>query len=134
MKTIFIDTSAFYALLNRDDPHHQEAAAIYQNNSHLFVTTHTVFTELLSLLTKRHSKAIAVRHGKEIRATRERLRIVHLDESQCERAWDIFCKFKDKDYDLADCLSFICMKDQDIREAFAYDKHFTQYGLEIVTS
>lgn len=131
MKTVFIDTSAFYTLFNREDPYHKEAILFYTNEPLLLVTTQAVFTELLSLLTKRQGKSIAIRYGKEIRASRERLRIIHMDTSQEERAWELFCKFKDKEYDLVDCLSFICMKDQDLEEAFAFDRHFFQYGFRL---
>lgn len=34
----------------------------------------------------------------------------------------------DKDYSFTDALSFIAMERLHIREAFAFDRHFTQYG------
>lgn len=131
MKTVFIDTSAFYALFNREDPHHEEAVSFYQQVSFLLLTTHVVFTELLSLLTKRHGKSVGIRVGKELKASGDRLSIVHLSEDQEKRAWEVFCKFKDKDYDLVDCLSFVCMKDRGIDEALAFDRHFRQYGFRL---
>lgn len=134
MKTVFIDTSAFYALFNRDDPNHEFAASYYRETSLLLVTTQTVFMELLSLLTKRQGKQTALRCGKELRSAREKLKIVHTTEAQAEKAWEVFSKFKDKDYDLVDCLSFVAMKDSDIEEAFAFDRHFTQYGFRLVSS
>jgi len=128
LKTLFIDTSAFYALFNRDDRHHQEASHFYQEQSCIFITTQTVFIELLSLITKRLSKKNAIQHGQAIKASHERFKIIVMNEDQAERAWELFCKHKDKDYDLVDCLSFVCMKDLHITEAFTFDHHFAQAG------
>ena len=130
LKTVFVDTSAFYALFNRDDPHHEEAVRVYQD-SLILVTTQVIFTELLSLLTKRLGKHQAIRYGKEIKASREKLRILHTSEAQEEKAWNLFCRFKDKEYDLVDCLSFVVMEENDIEEAFAFDRHFAQYGFRL---
>ncbi|MBI2981702.1 MAG: PIN domain-containing protein [Deltaproteobacteria bacterium] len=131
MKTIFVDTSAFYALFNRDDPHHEEAVSAYQEEDDLLVTTHTVFSELLSLLTKRQGKQMAIRCGKEMKAS-QRLQIVHAKEAEEEKAWELFCRFKDKDYDLVDCLSFVYMQEQGIDDAFAFDRHFVQHGFRLL--
>jgi uncharacterized protein len=34
----------------------------------------------------------------------------------------------DKDWSLTDCISFVVMKDEGIREALTGDRHFTQAG------
>lgn len=128
MKTLFADTSAFYALFNRDDPHHRAVVELYQNTSLFLVTTRTVFAELMSLITKRQGKRAAIHCGVAMRAAVDRLRIVDTDGGQNERAWQLFCKYKDKQWDLIDCTSFIFMEDADLKEAFACDRHFVQYG------
>lgn len=133
MKTVFIDTSAFYALFNREDPHHDEVVSCYGEGSIFLVTTDAVFTELMSLLTKRQGKAIAIRCGRAMKEARDRLSIVRTEEVQAEKAWQLFCKFRDKDYDLVDCLSFVFMEERGIEEALAFDRHFTQYGFRIVS-
>ena len=49
-----------------------------------------------------------------------------------EGAWDLFCSQADKDYDLIDCISFTTMRALGIREAFGFDRHFSQHGLALV--
>ena len=133
MKTVFIDTSAFYALFNSDDPHHSAAVSFYQEEPFLLITTNYVFAELLSLLTKRQGKPTAVACGTQIRAS-QNLRIIHLNEGVVNRAWGIFTRYKDKKYDLIDCLSFVCMDEFNLSHAFAFDRHFAQHGYHLVPS
>lgn len=128
MRTCFADTSAFYALFNRADPNHAAAAGFYQREPVLLVTTHSVFTELMSLITKRQGKRVAVDCGSAMKAAHDRMRIVYTDDAQNERAWREFCKYKDKQWDLIDCVSFVFMEDTGLTEAFAFDRHFAQHG------
>lgn len=130
MKAVFIDTSACYALFNREDPHHEEAIEFYQKGLPL-VTTHAVFAELLSLLTKRRGKRLAIRCGRQIKVSQARLSIIHLSQVQEERAWELFCRFKDKDYGLVHCMSFVLVEDEDIEEAFSFVRHFAQFGFQL---
>jgi len=45
------------------------------------------------------------------------------------RAWKIFKTHKDKTYSFTDCTSFALMEKNVIKNAFAYDRHFAQHGL-----
>ncbi|MBI2345809.1 MAG: PIN domain-containing protein [Deltaproteobacteria bacterium] len=132
MKTLFVDTSAFYALFNRDDPNHRAAAEFYRTESCLLVTTHAVFTELMSLITKRQGKRTAIQCGTAIKAAEERIRVADTSDAQNARAWQLFCKYKDKQWDLIDCTSFVFMEDTCLKEAFAFDRHFAQSGFRSV--
>ena len=55
--TVFVDTSAFYALSCDTDRAHQKALAVHahlkQNTTHL-LTTNYVFLESVSLIQRRH--------------------------------------------------------------------------------
>lgn len=131
MKSVFVDTSAFYALFNRADVHHLEASLFYQQ-SHLLVTSHLVLIELMSLLTKRQSKKYALEVAKVLLKKPQRIQVISLAQAQIDQAWNLFLKYKDKDYDMLDCTSFICMKENKITEAFSFDKHFKQFGFKKV--
>ena len=56
MKQIFVDTSAFYALADRKDPAHVRAKQFLESNEAPLLTNNYVFSETLSLLTKRLGK------------------------------------------------------------------------------
>jgi len=54
--------------------------------------------------------------------------MIYVDEEIQSKAWEIAIKYRDKDFSFTDCASFAVMEMLDIREAFAFDKHFEQYG------
>ena len=41
---------------------------------------------------------------------------------------DIFERYDDKDFSFTDCVSFVVMQENGIKEAFAFDEHFNQMG------
>lgn len=45
-----------------------------------------------------------------------------------KEAWRIFKTHKDKEYSFTDCTSFTLMELHAVKNAFAYDAHFRQYG------
>ena len=128
MKAVFIDTSALYALADRGDVNHSVAAAFYAGTAHDFFTTNYVFAEILSLITKRMGKSIAVRFGRGLRDS-ARFHIHSIEKVLEEKAWSLFSTgFKDKDFDLVDCVSFAVMDHLKLRHAFSFDRHFLQAG------
>jgi predicted nucleic acid-binding protein len=45
-----------------------------------------------------------------------------------DAAFTIFKQYADKDFSFTDCTSFSIMKSLNLNKAFAFDKHFEQYG------
>ncbi len=85
----------------------------------------------MSLLTKRLSKNVAVAFGEGIR----RSPIFRIEEASSqiqEQAWKLFAGHRDKDYDLIDCISFATMESLGIRDVFGFDRHFIQYGFQLL--
>ena len=41
-----------------------------------------------------------------------------------EKAWEIFLKFKDKEFSYTDCTSFALMQRLQIDTAYSFDSHF----------
>lgn len=131
MKEIFVDTSAFYALVDSKEPLHRPAQQFFRENQTALVTTNFIFAESLSLITKRLGKRIAVKFGGGLKNSRI-LRIAYLTAEHQERAWQIFCQQLDKDYDYIDCSCFVFMDGQRIKEAFTFDRHFQQRGYKML--
>lgn len=131
MALVFADTGAFYAMADRRDPAHPRARRLYAGSSASFVTTDFVFAETMSLLTKRLAKSLAVRFGEGIRRS-GRVRIDEVPPEVRESAWALFSTQLDKDYDLIDCTSFEMMAALGIRDAFGFDRHFQQHGLQLL--
>jgi len=127
----FVDTGALYALADRRDPAHQRTRAFLENCTSPLITTDFIFAETMSLLTKRLSKPIAVSFGEGILHSRK-FRIEEATPQIRDQAWRLFSGQKDKDYDLIDCISFAMMESMKIRSVFGFDRHFTQYGFQLL--
>lgn len=54
--------------------------------------------------------------------------IVRVSRELEEKALDIFEKYDDKYFSFTDCVSFAVMQEMNIKEAFAFDEHFSQMG------
>lgn len=127
MKAIFVDTGAWYALVNRGDAHHAEAQELLAATERHLLTTNYVVLETANLIKARVGHEPAVRFLDHIRASRI-VTLHHVTPRQHEAAEAYFRKYSDKGYTLGDCSSFVVMSELGVGEAFAFDRHFTQAG------
>lgn len=124
---IFVDTGAWYASLVPTDPTHARAAAWLAKNHSPLLTTDYVIDETLTLLRARGERKRALLLGDRFfRGDIAEIRkISYLDVA---RAWEVFEQFDDKDWSFTDCTSKVVMEDLGITVAFAFDRHFQQFG------
>lgn len=54
--------------------------------------------------------------------------IVQVDAGAQRLAWEWFKRYQDKAFSFTDCTSFSVMTSLSLREAFTFDKHFTEAG------
>jgi predicted nucleic acid-binding protein len=127
----FVDTSAHFAVIDRRDAHHDTAVVIStrltQQRWRLF-TTNYILAETHALLLTRLDRATALTFLQEIGPTT--IRAATADE---QRAREIIERYTDKDFSLADAISFSVMERLNIRYAFTFDQHFAQYGFTVLT-
>jgi len=131
VKTLFVDTSAWYDLLFSGAPAHTEIVALMRRPDLRFVTSTYVLAELSALLVVRSGHAIAARAGAHIRSSAE-VTVEHPDAAEELRAWSLFLERPDKRYTLTDCLSFVMMRRLKIDTALSTDGHFHQEGFVTV--
>lgn len=131
IESVFVDTSAFYAIVNKGEAYHSKITEFIKNNKCLLVTTNLVFAETISLITKRLGKNVAADFGSGLRNS-ERLNIYYLSENYQKEAWDLFVYYKDKDFDYIDATCFTFMKKMDINKVLSFDRHFKQMNFEIL--
>lgn len=127
---VFVDTSAFLAIENHRDAHHEEALALRKRvveAGGLLVTSDYVLDESYTIIRHRAGHRIAVDFGEEVRISRS-VRIEHVTLEVIDRGRAIFKRFEDKDFSFTDCTSFILMRRLGLREALAFDGHFAQAG------
>lgn len=126
MSAAFADTFFFLALLRGDDPGHDKAVAHVTLKSPI-VTTEFVVLELGNSCARAadHADFLALVAG--IRAS-TRFRIIPLDSRLLDRGLKRMATRPDKDWSLTDCISFLVMEDENIKEALTADRHFEQAG------
>ncbi len=134
-RRVLIDTSAYFALTDRDQNAHQKAIAIQHGliveARHLF-TTNYILAETHALVLTRLGRDVAARVLQEIdRSTVTIVRVTGADE---RRARAIIDQYNDKDFSLTDGTSFAVMERLRISVAFTLDRNFAQYGLQVLGS
>jgi predicted nucleic acid-binding protein len=130
MSHVFVDTSAWYALIVSKDIDHQAVSRAFLNNSLPLLTTDYVLDETVTLLQARIGHRYAVRFI-DILQTSRKIELVYLSRHQIEVAIQLFCNRPDKDWSFTDCTSFVVMQDYGIELAFSLDKHFQQAGFQV---
>jgi predicted nucleic acid-binding protein len=131
MKTVFVDTSGFYAFLDPGDPFHPEARDAFlraEKEGWQLVTTNYVVHETWAV--------IQARLGWEaVDAWRDRMlalcSIVWVDqglhaagEARCRQA-------RERHLSLTDCVSIELMRRERFDQAIAQDEHFDREGFSL---
>ena len=129
---VFVDTSALYAMLDKDDLNHNAAKQGWLellDNGHDLVTTNYVLVECCALSQRRLGMQAA-------RAIEESaipvLRIHWVEERLHAMAMAAFLAAASRKLSLVDCISFVTMRNLGIGTAFAYDGHFLEEGFAAV--
>ena len=132
MKSLLVDAGYFIALEAADDQNHKAASQHWRKlrkSLPPLATTSYIFDEVVTFFNNRgrHEKAVEI--GNSLMQS-QLIELIHVNESLFDDAWEYFQKHQDKTYSLTDCLSFVVMKQQGIRTALTFDKHFRQAGFE----
>ena len=123
---MFVDSSAWYALVNARDKNHL-AAKRFLEAGHRLLTTNFVIDETITLVLVRKGYQAAVDLGEQL-WSEEQARIVWLSRADQRAAWQLFKRYSDKDFSFTDCTSFVVMERLELTHAFAFDENFSQTG------
>jgi len=129
-KEIFIDTGAWVALADRNDPFHAAATAFYPNlvkQWPMWITTNLVIAETYSLIRRRIGHFMSITFLGNMQNVAQ-LRWIYSDPVMEAQAVVILRRYKDQDFSYVDAVSFAVMQQREISEAFAFDHHFTTAG------
>lgn len=129
---IFVDTSAYYAVVDRRDASHAVASTALRDlvaAQRRFISTNAVLFELHGLLVNRLGRDAALKTFRELRVSQTIVRVRERDETRAE---DFLAQYQDKAFSLTDALSFAVMERLGISTAFSLDRHFAQFGWEMV--
>jgi predicted nucleic acid-binding protein len=129
---IFIDTSAFYALLDRDDKNHRKAKNAWVDllkNENTLITSNYVLVETFALL--QHRLGIEAVRGFQ----NDILPLVNIEFviSELHRSGvSALLSASRRNLSLVDCVSFEMMRTLEIKTAFAFDPHFKEQGFNML--
>jgi uncharacterized protein len=129
---IFVDTSAFYALLDRSDRFHVQASALWPDlldDRIRLLTSNYVVWETIGLLQKRIGFEAARVWSKDILGV---LDVHWVNEATHQRAYDLWLNFERIKLSLVDCVSFVIMHQHGIERAFCFKPHFIDHGFELI--
>lgn len=128
--SVLVDTSALYALLDRDDPSHGIATTHFTalRDRGPLVTHNYVVVETTAVL-QRRSGMTAVQRLVDLMSP---IRIVWIDETIHRAAMAALLAAPRRRVSLVDRVSFEVMRDLGITEAFAFDPDFAAEGFATI--
>jgi predicted nucleic acid-binding protein len=129
---VFVDTSAFYSLLDADDGNHAPAAAAWETilaERGTIRTSNYVLVETVALLQNRIGMEGLREFAADILPVVD---IVWIDEGMHRSALHALLVSARRRLSLVDCTSFEAMRSAGIETAFCFDPHFGEQGFAVV--
>src|SRR4051812_20251746 len=131
---VFIDSSAFFAMIYSRDEKHPAAAQIAQRleeQQWQLVTSNFVRAEAHALILNKGNHRAADRFLKSL-AEQTPVQTIRVTEEDEQQALAIVAKYQDKEFTLTDATSFVMMDRLGITNSFTFDDDFRQYGLTVL--
>jgi predicted nucleic acid-binding protein len=122
--SLFVDTSAFFAVADGDDAHHRPARGTLSAGEPLVTSDH-VLVETWLLIGRRlgHPAADAFWQG----LRRGAARVEPVTSADVEVAWTIGRDFPDQTFSIVDRTCFAVMERMGITRVATFDRHFAIY-------
>lgn len=122
----FIDTSAIYAILDRNDANHQAARSCWDqlldSDSPIFTTNYVVVESCALAQSRLGVDAVRVINDQMLPV----MEIVWVDETTHSLAMSALLAAQRRKLSLVDCVSFAVMRQKGSHAAFAFDQHFAE--------
>jgi len=130
--TVFIDTSAFYAVFDRDDKNHALAKKTWERlleEDIVLCTSNYVVVETTALLQSRLGFQAVQGFHEDV------LPLIHVEpvagELHKAGVSALLAALRRK-LSLVDCVNFEVMRSLGIKTVFAFDPHFAEAGFELI--
>ena len=131
MKTVFVDTSGIYAVLDRDDANHAASKPAWMQlaaEADLF-TTNYILVETSALVQHRLGTAALRAFANDVVPL---LRVAWVTEAEHRAAVEAVLAASRKKLSLVDCVSFEIMREYGVQFAFCFDAHFREQGFRTI--
>ena len=133
-ETIFADTSAWFALLSKNDKNHQKIKNIYQTlleNNNTLVLSNQILGETFTLIRyKIENNNLPFKFIKLINKSMM-IKKIHIEAKTEKNAIKILENYKDQRFSYVDATSFAVMNRLDLKYALSLDRHFAAAGFII---
>jgi predicted nucleic acid-binding protein len=129
----FADTFYYLALLNPGDAAHERAMALTAQGKGTLLTTRWVLTEVGDAMAAPQYRQRFVNLVRAIESDADTT-IVPTTDELFHKGVMLFGERPDKTWPLTDCISFVAMREFDVREALTGDHHFEQAGFTALLS
>ncbi len=130
-RSLFIDASGWIAINDPRDGLHAAAVTFYRDDALTkyknLVTTNLVVAETHALLLKLGGRNVALKFLARLDLS-TRVEVVFSNPDLGKEAYRILLKYQDQRFSYCDAVSFAVMKELDIKDAFAFDRHFETAG------
>jgi predicted nucleic acid-binding protein len=126
----FLDTTFAIALVNQSDLFHKKAIQLadqIEAAGILIVTTQLVLVRISNALSRQRYHTEAVHLLESIDAD-PNITTIPLSEAIYHKAYQLSCDHEDKQWDMTDCISFVVMKENGIKDALTTNPVFQQMG------
>jgi len=130
--SVYVDTSAFFAVLDADDEMHPAARLEWERQLRSGVSLHTcsyVLVETSALLQRRIGMDALRIFSADILPV---IDIVWVDEAVHRSAYHALLVASRRDISFVDCVSFEAMRRLGIDHVFCFDQHFSEQGFHVV--
>jgi predicted nucleic acid-binding protein len=130
---IFIDTAAFYALLDRDDSNHRKAKRIWSHVlevENVLITSNYVLVESIALMQNRLGMEAVRGFQANILPL---INIEWVDADVHNSGLNALLTSSKRRLSLVDCISFEIMRSSGIKDVFTFDSHFIEQGFTTVS-
>jgi predicted nucleic acid-binding protein len=129
---IYVDTSAFLALINSADRRHDQAMQTWKNlieEEQQLICNNYVLVESIALIEQRVGlSAVSILHNDILPF----VKVDWLDETQHNAIVKAVLKTNRRQISLVDNSSFDTMRRYEVETAFAFDSHFPEQGFEVI--
>jgi predicted nucleic acid-binding protein len=129
--SLFVDTSALYAAMDRDDEFHGRAGAHWREclaGSEVLVTSNYILVETLALVQSRLGMEALRLLASDVVPALE-IEWVSVDDHRA--ALEAVLAANRRSLSFVDCASFQVMRRLGLRSAFTFDAHFVEQGFQV---
>lgn len=133
-EAVFVDTSAWFSLLNEKDKQHEKIKNIYQallENNNTLILSNQILGETFTLIRYKIKNNNLPFKFIDLISKSIMIKKIHIEEKTEKRAMKILKNYKDQKFSYVDATSFAVMNRLELKYALSLDSHFAAAGFII---